>query len=87
MGHSRCFIPDDQSFDGVAQCCSVIANTHVAGDDCHERGRIAPLLNGGQMNGVQCADRFDGKWAPGMGEDCFGDAHDIAAPGETPQGE
>lgn len=70
-----------------AQCLRIVANTHVARDDCHKRGRIAQLLNSRQMYGVQGAYRFDGKEPCGVGEDRFRDTHNETAPGKTAQGE
>src|SRR5262249_50259939 len=63
------------------------SRTRSTGDDDHEGWWVAQGFRGRQMNGVQRTDGFHGKWTTGAGEDRFSDAHDVATPGKSPEGE
>ena len=76
-----------RSFYGMAERSGVVANTDVTCDDRQESRLVPQGSRGCKMNGIQSADRFDRKWASGMGEDRLSDAHYVTTPDKPLQGE
>ena len=77
----------DGSLHGVAERSSIVTNPDVTRDDGQEGWLVTQGSGGRQMNGVQGADRFNGKGTSGMGKDRLSDADDVTAAGKPLQGE
>ena len=76
----------DRLLDGVSKCFGVLAHAVVPRDDGYQRWRLAKPLRGCEVDGVECADRFDRKWTADSIEHCSINLEDEAAPLERPEG-